>query len=170
MTELIVIAAVAQNRVIGHGPKIPWRISEDGRRFKQLTKGHPCIMGDITYRSLPAKWRPLPGRENIVLTFDREYRPDGVTMMYGFDAAIAYVKQRREPQAFIAGGASVYQLGLAVADTLELTAIHRDYPGDILFPRWNADQWELAERVDRQSEDAVSQQPVSYSFLTYRRK
>jgi dihydrofolate reductase len=170
MTELIVIAAVARNRVIGNGLKIPWRISEDGRRFKQLTMGHPCIMGDVTYRSLPRKWRPLPGRENIVLTFDREFRPEGTTIMYDFDAAIAYVKQKRAPSAFIAGGASVYQLGLEVADTLELTEIHRDYPGDILFPKWNADEWELAERVDRHSEDTLSQQLVSYSFLTYRRK
>ena len=170
MTELIVIAAVARNRVIGNGPKIPWRISEDGRRFKQLTMGHPCIMGDITYRSLPAKWRPLPGRENIVLTFDREYRPDGVTMMYDFDAAISYVQQKQASKAFIGGGASVYELGLKVAETLELTEIHRDYAGDSLFPEWNADEWKLVERLDRQGEDTVSQQTVGYSFSTYRRK
>ena len=170
MTELIVIAAVARNRVIGSGSKIPWRISEDARRFKQLTMGHPCIMGEITYRSLPRKWRPLPGRENIVLTFDRAYRPPGATVMYDFDAAVAYVKQKREPKAFIAGGANVYELGLKVADTLELTEIHRNYAGDILFPEWNADEWQLVERLDREGDDSVSQQVVRYSFLTYRRK
>jgi len=170
MTELVVIAAVAQNGVIGRGAEIPWRISADFKRFKALTLGHPCIMGDVTYESLPAKSRPLPGRENVVLAFDRSYHPDGTTVFHDFEAVLAYVREKRAVKAFIIGGASIYRLGVPVADTLELTRIHRDYDGDVYFPSFDLDEWDLVAQVDAESLDAVSDQSVSYSYLTYRRR
>jgi dihydrofolate reductase len=170
MTEIVIIAAVAQNRVIGRGRQIPWRISEDFRRFKRLTLSHPCIMGDVTYDSLPAKSRPLPGRENIVLSFDRDYHPEGTTVFHAFEDAIEYVRRSGAEKTFITGGASIYRLGLEVADTLELTWIHRDYEGDVLFPEVDFDQWQLIQQIDSQSEDSISKQVIGYSFCTYRRK
>ena len=170
MTELIVIAAVAQNGVIGRGSEIPWRISEDFKRFKALTMGHPCIMGDVTYESLPAKWRPLPGRENVVLAFDRSYHPEGTTVFHDFEEALAYVRGQGAPKAFIIGGASIYRLGVQVADTLELTRIHRDYEGDVYFPEFDLADWDLVAEIDEQSLDSVSGEVVRYSYLTYRRR
>jgi dihydrofolate reductase len=170
MTEIVVIAAVARNRVIGRGRAIPWRISEDFKRFKALTLTHPCIMGDVTYDSLPAASRPLPGRENIVLSWDRSYQPPGVTVLHAFEDAIEYVQRIGAERAFIAGGASIYRLGIRVADTLELTQLHRDYEGDVFFPEFDLNEWQLVNQVDSASLDKVSGQPVSYSFLTYRRR
>lgn len=170
MTELIVIAAVAQNGVIGRGREIPWRISEDFKRFKQLTLGHPCIMGDVTFESLPPTSKPLSGRENLVLTFDRGYHPPGTTVFHSFEQVLDYVRQKAFPKAFIIGGASVYRWGITVADTLEITRIHRDYEGDVLFPPIEPGEWALVAEQKQASLDRVSGQIVPYSYLKYRRR
>ena len=96
MTEIIVIVAIAQNNAIGKDNDIPWHIKEDFEHFKEATMGYPCIMGDKTYESLPDFAKPLPGRENIVLTFDKEYKPEGTTIFYDFNEAIDYVKKNNE--------------------------------------------------------------------------
>jgi len=170
MTELVVIAAVAQNGVIGRGSQIPWHISEDFQRFKRLTMGFPCIMGDVTYESLPPRWRPLPGRENIVLSWDPQYRPAGTTVFDSFDRAIEHVQGRKSERAFIIGGATIYRLGLQVADTLELTRIHCDYPGDVHFPEFDEAEWQVCDRVDREGLDTLNGRNVRFSFLTFRRR
>ncbi len=168
MTEIIIIAAVAQNGVIGHRQGIPWRISEDFRRFKRLTLGYPCIMGDATYDSLPR--RPLAGRENVVLSLDPDYRRPGVTVFHDFDAAIAYVRGQGTAKAFVAGGATIYRLGLSVADTLELTRLDCPYPGDVFFPPFDEADWELVAEERHEGLDSVSGRRVGYAFLTYRRR
>ncbi len=160
MSEIIVIAAVAKNNVIGNGLKIPWHIKDDFLHFKKLTLNHPVIMGDMTYESLPNK--PLPERENIVLTFDKTYNPSGVVIKYSFEEALEYCKDNEK--VFIIGGASVYALGLKAADTLELTRIHKDFDGDIYFPEINFDEWELIKQTDR-----VDEKYGEYSFITYKR-
>jgi dihydrofolate reductase len=170
MTEIIVIVAVAQNNIIGRAGDIPWRIKEDFQHFKEKTMGHPCIMGDKTYLSLPENARPLPGRENIVLTFDKNFRPEGTTVLHDFDEAIDYVKNKGEKQAFITGGATIYKLGLNVADTFELTRIYKDYEGDTFFPEVDFDGWELENKEDHESTDKNSGENVKFSFLTFRRK
>jgi dihydrofolate reductase len=156
MVEIIVIAAVAENNVIGNKGDIPWRIKEDFLRFKELTMGSSCIMGDRTYNSLPV--RPLPGRENIVLTFDKSFNPPGVVVKYSFEDALKHCKNKKK--AFICGGASVYKLGLGVADTLELTRVHKNYEGDTFFPEIDFSQWNLEKEEKHEG----------YSFLTYSRK
>ena len=163
MTEIIVIAAIAKNNVIGRDGDIPWRIKEDFQHFKDLTMGHPCIMGDKTYDSLPDNSKPLPGRENIVLTFDKNYHPEGAKIFYSFGDALEYCKDKEK--AFITGGASIYKLGLKVADTLELTRIHKDFEGDTYFPEINFDEWELIKK-----EDKLDEKHGEFSFLTYVRK
>jgi dihydrofolate reductase len=170
MTEIIVIAAVARNGVIGRGKEIPWSIREDFLHFKEKTMGHPCIMGDLTYESLPPRSRPLPGRENIILTLDRDYHPEGTTVLHTFEEALEYVRTQGEQKAFITGGASVYRLGLAVADTLELTRIHRDYDGDVTFPPVDPEVWEEVAREEHRAEDRRSGETVSFSYITYRRR
>lgn len=156
MAEIIVIAAIAENNIIGKDGDIPWRITEDFQHFKDLTMGHPVIMGDITYKSLPVK--PLSGRENIVLTFDKEYKPEGAKIFYSFDDALNYVKDM--PKAYIGGGATIYKLGLEVADTLELTRVHQSPKGDTYFPDIDFSQWKMINEEKHKD----------YTFFTYKRK
>jgi|OM-RGC.v1.020850922 dihydrofolate reductase len=170
MTKIIVIVAVAQNGAIGKDNDIPWHIKEDFEHFKEQTLGHPCIMGDKTYESLPDFAKPLPGRENIVLTFDKEYNPEGVTLFYDFNEAIQYVKDKGEEKAFITGGATIYRLGLEIADIFELTRIHKEYDADVFFPEIDFDEWELTKQEDKEGVDKKTGENVKFSFQTYRRK
>lgn len=171
MTKIAVIVAVAQNGVIGNKEKndIPWRISEDFLHFKKLTTGHPCIMGDITYESLPKNFRPLPDRENIVLTFDKNYHPEGTTIFYTFEEAIDYVNQNKEEIAYITGGASVYKIGLEIADIFELTRVYKDIEGDIHFPEVNWNDWKLVKQKDQEGINKNDGEPIKFSFETYHR-
>jgi len=170
MTEIIVIVAVAQNNAIGKDNDIPWHIKEDFEHFKEKTSGCPCIMGDKTYESLPDNAKPLPNRENIVLTFDKEYNPEGTTIFHDFYEAIEYVKKKGVEKAFIIGGATIYKLGMKVADIFELTRIHQDYEADTFYPEINFDEWELMNQEDHESMDIKNKIPVKFSFLTYKRK
>ncbi|MFC1659999.1 dihydrofolate reductase [Gemmatimonadota bacterium] len=170
MPEIVMIACAAKNSVIGNGPDIPWSIKEEFRHFTELTMGSPCIMGDVTYETLPPKFKPLPGRENIVLTLDPDYDPEGVTLFRDFDEAIGYVGGLEVDRAFICGGASIYRLAIDIADILELTRLDRDYEGDSTFPEVDPDSWSLdvteeASGVDRRSGDTVT-----FQYQTWRRK
>jgi dihydrofolate reductase len=158
MVEIIIIAAIAKNNVIGKDNDIPWRIKEDFQHFKDLTMGCPCIMGDRTFESLPDNARPLPGRENVVLTFKEDYHPEGTTVFNSFEAALEHVKDKEK--AYITGGATIYKIGLPHADKLELTRVHKEYEGDTFFPEVNYDEWELINTEDH----------GEYSFETYTRK
>lgn len=163
MVKIIVIAALAANNVIGNKGDIPWRIKGDFLHFKDETMGHPCIMGDKTYESLPQGSKPLPGRENIVLTFDKGYNPPGAKIMHSFEEALGYCKDK--DKVFICGGATIYRLGLKFADILELTRLDRAFDGDTFFPEIDLDRWDLIRKVDN-----VDEVYGGYSFLTYVRK
>lgn len=171
MTKITVIAAIAQNDIIGHKAQndIPWRISEDLAHFKKLTLGHPCIMGRITYDSIPPKFRPLPGRENIILTNNRKYSSEGITIFNVFQETIDYVNQNKEKIAFITGGSTIYKLGLEIADVFELTRIHKDMEGDIYFPDVDWNSWELVKQTRKESIDKISGESLEFSFQTYLR-
>lgn len=170
MTEIIIIAAVAKNNIIGNKNSIPWSIKEDFQRFKDLTMGHPCIMGDITYLSLPEQWRPLPGRENIVCTFDKEFSPQGTTIFYDFNDSITYVNAKKYPKAYITGGASIYRIAMKIADTLELTRINKDVEGDTLFPQVDPSVWHLVKSEPGKGMDRISDQMLDFTYDTYRKK
>ena len=154
--EIIIISAIAENNVIGNKGDIPWRISEDFKRFKEITLGHPCIMGKKTYESLPVK--PLPHRENIVLTSNKNLNIPSAKIFYSWDDALDYCKDKEK--VFICGGASIYKLGMKVADTLELTRVHQEPEGDTYFPEINFEEWELINEEKHEG----------FSFQTYKRK
>ena len=170
MPEIVIIACTAKNDVIGNGPHIPWSIGEEFRHFADLTMGAPCIMGDVTYESLPAKSKPLPGRENIVLTLDPDYDPEGVTLFRDFGQAMAYARRHDVPRAFICGGASIYRLGMEVADSLELTRLDRDYQGDVFFPEVDPEAWTLEKREQASGLDRNSGETVGFQYQTWRRR
>lgn len=168
--EIILIAALAKNNVIGHGNNIPWHISEDFQHFKERTLGYPCIMGRKTFESLPDSVRPLPKRENIILTSQTDYAPPKITIFHNFDKIIEYCQKKDAKKVFIIGGASVYQLGMKIADTLELTIIDREFKGNVFFPEIDPDQWEIVKKRDSQGINLKTGEHLNFSFLIYKRK
>lgn len=170
MTEIVVIVAIAQNGAIGKDNVIPWHIKEDFQHFKNKTNGYPVIMGDMTYDSLPDNFRPLPGRENIVCSLNPDYRAEGATLFDDFNKAIEYAKGLEVDKAFIIGGATIYKLGMNVADVFELTRIWHDYEADTFYPEIDFNQWEEVNREDQDVRDIKNDLNVKVSFITYRRK
>ncbi len=168
-TKIIIIAIVSQNGVIGKNNDVPWRISDDFKRFKTLTMGFPCIMGRVTYESLPDNARPLPGRENIVITSNHHYQPERTTVQHSLEKALDYVRKKQLEKVFIIGGSVIYQEGLKIADVLELTQVHCEVEGNVYFPKINWAQWILTRQEDHKAFDRVSQRTVSFSFQTYQR-
>ena len=164
------IACAARNDVIGNGPDIPWSIKEEFQHFAELTRGSPCVMGDVTYESLPPKSKPLPGRENIVLTLDPEYEPEGVTLFRDFEEAMEYVRGLESDRAFICGGATIYRLAMDSADTLELTRLDEDFEGDVFFPQVDPEIWNLEETERASGKNRVDNTLVEFEYQTWRRR
>jgi dihydrofolate reductase len=134
--RITLAAAVARNGVIGAGGRLPWRASDDLRRFKALTLGHPVIMGRTTFESIG---RALPGRVNIVLTRTSGWRAPETVVAADFDAAIACAGPAAE--IFVIGGAEVYAAALGRADRIQLTRIDADVEGDVRFPALAPGEW-----------------------------
>jgi dihydrofolate reductase len=163
MTELVLIAAVARNGVIGRDGGLPWRIPEDMAHFRRATAGCPVIMGRKTWDSLPAKFRPLPGRHNIVVTRRRGWHADGASVVNDLDAALAAAGNAE--RAFVIGGAELYVAALARADELVLTEIDADVEGDARFPAFDESQFVETARERHRSAAAG----VEFAFVTRRR-
>jgi len=158
-TRIYLVAAVANNGVIGAGGKLPWHLAEDLKHFKRLTLGHPVIMGRRTWESLG---KPLPGRENIVVTRQADYEAAGASVATSLAAAIALCAG--EPVAFVIGGAKLYAEALPLADGLVLTEIERDYAGDTVFPAWDRGAWRASQRETHAAADGTR-----FAFVLYER-
>jgi dihydrofolate reductase len=160
-TTLTLIAAVARNGVIGQDNRLPWHLPADLKHFKALTTGHAVIMGRKTWESLPEKFRPLPGRQNIVVTRNAAYRADGAVVVTSLPAALAAAAG---DEAFVIGGAELYRAALPLAARLQLTEIDADYAGDTWFPPRDPQAWRETAR-DAQRDEAG----LGYAFVTYER-
>ncbi|MDP9045918.1 MAG: dihydrofolate reductase [Pseudomonadota bacterium] len=159
---LSLIAAVARNRAIGKENRLLWNEPEDQRHFRRTTLGHPVVMGRKTWESLPPRFRPLPGRRNLVLTRNPAWHGGGAEAVASLDAALAL--SAGSDKLFVLGGAEVYALALPRADELVLTEIDAELSGDAFFPDWNRAAFTLTGAEDRRSEAGVA-----YRFATYRR-
>jgi dihydrofolate reductase len=147
--KLAIIAALSlPNRVIGREGKLPWHLSEDLKRFKRLTLGHPVIMGRKTYESLPKK--PLPGRPNIVISRNGEFHAPEATVCSSLKQAVGELAADHG-LAYVIGGASLFAEALAVAEGLHLTLIHQDFPGDAFFPEIDFSRWRETGREKHRS-------------------
>jgi dihydrofolate reductase len=162
-TTLSVIAAVARNGGIGKGNALLWHESADQKHFRAVTMGCPVIMGRRTWESLPERFRPLPGRRNIVVTRDAAWRAEGALPAASFEVALALVDGASK--AFVIGGAQLFALALPRADELVLTEIDADLEAETFFPAWDADAFSRTS-----SEDHRSAQGIAYRFATYRRR
>jgi dihydrofolate reductase len=139
MENITIIAALSKNNVIGFNEKIPWKIKDDMIHFKDLTMGHPVIMGRKTYKSLPESFRPLPGRKNIVMSKSLE-SIEGIYLAKNIGEALKITENQ---EAYIIGGSQIYESFLPFANKMELTRIHRNYEGDVYFPEINWKEWSL---------------------------
>ena len=161
--RLILIAAIAQGGGIGLNNELLARIPEDMARFKALTLGHTVLMGRKTWDSIPARFRPLVGRRNIVLSRQGGLVLEGAEVFADLDAALATCGA--DEDVFVMGGAQVYAAALARADRLELTEIDADFEADAFFPTWPREQFSETAR-----ESATSAQGWPYHFTTYERR
>ena len=156
------IAAIARNGAIGRDNGLLWQESEDQKHFRRVTMGCPVIMGRKTWDSLPGRFRPLPGRRNIVLTRDATWRADGADTADSMAAALALAAD--VAKVFVIGGAQAYAMALPFADELVLTEIDADLAGDIFFPPWDRAGFARAAQEARCDANGVA-----YSFTTYTR-
>jgi dihydrofolate reductase len=143
--DIIIIAAMAENRVIGRDNALPWAVREDMLHFKELTAGCPCIMGRKTWESLPR--RPLPGRPNLIISASMTEAPGGARVFPSLPAAIGFCAA--DPKVFICGGASIYREAQQYANKMELTVIQGYYEGDAFFPEIDPKIWEKTGALDR---------------------
>ncbi len=159
---LALIAAVARNGGIGRDGGLLWQESEDQKHFRRVTMGCPVIMGRKTWDSLPARFRPLPGRRNVVVTRNAAWRSEGATVAGSLDDALAHCADAGK--VFVIGGAELYHLALPRADELVLTEIDADFDADVFFPAWDRSAF-----TQTSSEERRSERGVAYRFATYRR-
>jgi dihydrofolate reductase len=151
--EIIIIAAMAENGVIGKDNRMPWSLKEDLARFRELTQGSPCIMGRKTWESLPKK--PLPGRPNIIVSKTMTAAPPGAEVFPSLSAAIEHCAASEK--IFIIGGEAIYKQALPLANKIELTLIKGAYEGDTFFPEIDPTYWSVTNTIGFDT----------YSFLTY---
>ena len=158
MSEIVIIAAVARNRVIGKDNRLLWNIPEDMAHFKALTTGHTVVMGRKTWESLPPRFRPLPGRRNIVITRQTDYAAPGAEVVNSLEVALKLASTAAT--VFVIGGEQIYSQALAVADRLEITEVDLEPQGDTWFPEIAAVDWERTAKSEGNG----------FAFVTYRRR
>jgi dihydrofolate reductase len=169
--HLVLIAAVARNGVIGHAGELLWRLPEDMAFFRRTTMGHAVVMGRKTWDSVPAKFKPLPGRTNIVITRQRGWSEQGAIAANDLETALAQAHDvpgpdPAHPRVFVIGGAELYAQALPRANELLLTEIDRDFEGDAHFPAWRREEF---TEVARERHRAAPPNDFDFEFATYRR-
>ncbi len=147
---LSLIAAVARNRVIGKNNQLLWHLPEDMKHFREVTRGKPVIMGRKTWESLPEKFRPLPGRHNIVVSRNLDYKAPGATLVSSLEDAIDLTRSADE--TFDIGGETLYRQALECTHRIYPTEIDRDYMGDAFFPEFSCADWKETSRRESGSE------------------
>lgn len=159
---IIMIAAVAENNALGKNNEMIWHLSNDFKRFKALTTGHHIIMGRKTFESFP---KPLPNRTHIVITRQEDYQPEGCIVVKSIEEAIA--KCPEDDDSFIIGGGEIYNLGMPLADILEITRVHHSFEADAFFPEINKKEWQLVEAEPNTRDE---KHLYDYTYETYVRQ
>ncbi len=158
---IAIIAAMDLNRLIGDGGRLPWRLPADMRRFRALTMGKPIIMGRRTHESIG---RALPGRRNIVLSRNPDYRAPGCEVVANLEQALGTCEDADEPM--IIGGARLYAAALPRANRMYLTVLHGSFGGDTWFPEYDHRQW---RELSREDHEADADTPCAFSFVDLER-
>ncbi len=159
---LNLIFARARNGVIGHNNTLPWHLPEDLAHFKHTTLGQPVVMGRKTWESLPPKFRPLPGRTNIVVTRQRDWHAEGAVVAHSIEEAVQHCAA--DAQVWVIGGAEVYAQAMPLATCAVVTEIDADFEGDAFAPTFDA-AWHEASRTTH-----VAANGLTYSLVTWHRQ
>ena len=164
---LKIIAAMAGNRVIGNNGSIPWELHDDMKWFQGLTNGKPVVMGSKTYWSLSSRYRPLPNRENIVITrHPSRLAGEAVTILDNFNEIL---KLSKRSNVFVMGGAEIYALALPHADEMYLTRVEAEPVGDTFFPVWEEKEWQLVSTV-RHPQDEKNEYAFHWEVWRHRNR
>lgn len=151
-----IIVAISKNRVIGDSNKLIWNLPSDLKRFKEITSGHPIVMGRKTYQSIG---RSLPNRRNIIITRDEEYEVEGCEVVNSIEEALLLTGN----DCFIIGGGEIYKQTLHIAEQIYMTIVHEEFLGDTQFPELT-NSWYVSKKEDFLSDD---KNPHNYSFILY---
>lgn len=163
MPEIVIVAAVARNRAIGKDNQLLWSLPEDMAHFKALTAGGTVLMGRKTWESLPPRFRPLPGRRNIVVSRQPGYPAPGAELADSLENALQLASTA--DTVFIIGGEQIYRQAMALADRLELTEVEREPEADAWFPEIAPTDWLAGDRREQAATDGTR-----FAFVTYRRR
>jgi dihydrofolate reductase len=167
--DIVLVAAVAENGVIGRSGALPWRLKSDMKLFRAITWGKPLVAGRATFLSFTTK--PLPGRTNIVLSRDRNFAASGVVVASKLDAALQAARgdalRRGVHMIAVVGGADIYAQTIDIADRLLITRVHLHPEGDVTFPVIHPDTWRETERTQHR---AGPGDDASFTTLTYERR
>jgi dihydrofolate reductase len=159
------IVSMDEQRGIGNAGTLPWRLSSDLKRFRELTMGHHIIVGRKTFESIG---KPLPGRQMIVVTRNEAYRPAGCLVAHSVEDAIQSARERGETEAFICGGAAIYAGALADSDRLYLTLVQAVVDADVFFPEIDQDSW-IEKESENHDADERNQYPFTFKLLEKKR-
>ena len=160
--NISIIAAADEKGAIGFKGNIPWHLPADFKRFKELTMGHPVIVGQKTFESIG---KPLPGRTNIVVSNIPDYQADGCLVAHSFEDAIRLAGNADE--VFVIGGGQIYRLAMPAAQTIYLTRVHGTFEGDVFFPEIDEKEWSVANSEFRAKDE---KNPIDITYLTYKRR
>ena len=163
MTISLVVAA-AQNNAIGKNGQMPWHLPNDMKHFKNITWGMPVIMGRRTFQSLG---KPLPGRKNIVITRQLDWKADGIVIVKNLDDALFVAKETDAKEVFVIGGGEIYRLAYEKAKRIYLTRIKAEPEGDTFFPELDPKEWHL---VNEDKHQADEKHQYDYSFQVLERR
>jgi dihydrofolate reductase len=158
--RIALIAAAAENGVIGRDNQLPWHLPDEFRHFKQTTEGHHVIMGRRTWES---RGKPLPKRVNIVVTSQTDYQAPGAIVVSSLAEALLEAEEAGEAEAFVIGGTRLYADALAIADRLYLTRVHACFEGDAVFPSFEESQW---REVDRREHAVDERHAFAFTIRT----
>jgi dihydrofolate reductase len=165
--NILLVAAIAQNGVIGRGNALPWRLKSDMQHFRALTMGKPVVMGRKTYLSIG---RPLKGRTTIVVSRDRGFTAPGIVVAPSLDAALATARgdelRRNADAIVVAGGADIYAQAIPLATRLAITHVHKRIDGDAHFPAIDPNEWLESARSEHES---AAEDEAAFAFVTYER-
>jgi dihydrofolate reductase len=165
--NILLVAAIAQNGVIGRGNALPWRLKSDMQHFRGLTMGKPVVMGRKTYLSIG---RPLQGRTTIVVSRDRDFTAPGIVVAPSLDAALTTARgdalRRNADTIVIAGGAEIYAQAMALATRLAITHVHKQVDGDAYFPAIDRNEWHESARSEHET---TAEDEAAFAFVTYER-
>lgn len=157
------VVAASENNAIGLKGKLLWRLPLDMEFFKNVTWGHYVLMGRKSWESLPPKFRPLPGRTNIVITRQADFKPEGALVFGGIEEGIAYAQKQGETELMILGGGEIYKQALHLTDRVYLTRVHHTFTdADTFFPVLNNNEW---KETSREAHHADEQHKYAFDFL-----